>query len=339
MADVENNVAVEVSESQTYFERLNPEFKKETAQSAVDAARDDDHAGDENADETADKSALSENHAKEEHDEDEHDGEGQPNRKKGGFQRRIEKLNAKIAERDRQIAELAAKTAGAKADAPETKPTADAADQRPVKPEIGDETLGEYLAKLDAYNEQLADWKARQVLKADRAATAKADSDAKAKDALEAAQKTWNEREAIAKEQFADEEKDYEESTTDFIKRAQAGKVAVSQVMKDFVNDSEFGPQMLYAIANLPDAEVNKIAAMGTAAAARALTALEAQFAKTESATEEAPTQRTTQAPPPVNPVRRPAGSNKITDPMQAAMKGDFALYEKLMREKEKRER
>lgn len=315
-------------ENEAYFYELHPEFKPK-AEPAADAAQKDASAGDENADKTADDTAASDDHANEEQDQEEHEGDEQPNRKKGGFQRRIEKLNGKLSAKEQEIAELRRQLAsGAK---PETK-----ADDKPATDPSDPKPKAKEGQSAEEYLDELTDWKLRQQQKA----AAKSAAEAKANAARAEQEKTWQEREAKAKEQLSKEEVDYDEAVTDFVERANARKVAVSQAMKDFVNESEFGPQLLYKIATMKDAEVNELAKLTPLKLAAQLLKIEAQFAPKESASQAEEADVTpAKAPAPIKPVGTRATTARITDPMQAAMKGDFVAFEKLMDERDRKRR
>jgi hypothetical protein len=297
MADVVENVGAELSFAEAQAEWLaarNPQTVTETpAESTENAAAEDAPAGAKPEDGTAEESATPEEHANE---NDEQEQEGDKPGKPSKLEKRFAKLTKTIRELEQENARWREEATKSAAKPPEQKTEAPAATDNDAEPEPKEgESAAEYVKRYTK-------WQLAQERKAAERATA----EAAAKETRDKAAQVWNEREAKAKEQFAGEELDYDEAVTDFVERANARKVAVSQAMKDFVNESEFGPQLLYKIATMKDAEVNELAKLTPLKLAAQLLKIEAQFAPTQDQPEK-PAPVTSKAPAPVQPVRRPA--------------------------------
>lgn len=229
-------------------------------------------------------------------DDTEQEGDDEKPAKKGGFQRRIDKLTRKNAELERLLAENAGKPAETAKPAESATPAGE--------PQAKDyDTYEAYVKALTIY-----ELDARDQAKAD--AERKKALDAKATEVAN----TWQTRAEETRKQYAD-----------FDDVMEAGEdLPITPVMRDFLIDSEHGPELAYTLAKTP-AEVERIAKLAPLAAARELTKLELALApKTASK----PKPRVTNAPEPIRPVSRTSAAAKT--PLKDV--DDFSEYERRRR-------
>lgn len=197
-------------------------------------------------------------------------------------QPRIDELTRKARENERE-----AQYWRARAEAKEAK---DAEAAKPVKP------TPDKFTDYNEYVEALADYKAGE--KVDASLKAR-DTEAEARSKAESFAKSWNERVADAKAKHAD----YEQVVT-------SSDVAVKDHVKDAINDSDLGPQVIYHLAKFPDIAdaLNKMTPLG---AAREIGRIEEKLSKAPepeaeaepAEPEAAPVRKTSAAPPPAKPI------------------------------------
>lgn len=252
---------------------------------------------------------------------DESEKDDKPSKKgKGGFQRRIDKLNARIADKDREAQywrDLALKN-GKEAPAIEKSAEKVAAlkETDSTKPDPGSfDTHAEYV-------EALTDWKI--------------DQKEKAKAVDQQKSKLLSERDALLKahqerlKSFADKVADFGESIDNL------DDVPVSAEFQEIILSSENGPALLYELAKNKD-EALRISKLPTIAAARELGKIEAKIVAAQAAAEtKSEPKKTTSAPKPLDPVGKSTGAvaKSITDP-----EIPFSEYERIRREQIKRRR
>ena len=218
--------------------------------------------------------------SKEETEESEETGEAvnteQP-KKKSGFQKRIDKLNKRVADKDRETEYWKAEALKAKPQ--ETKPVEAKKETVAGKPNADDYT------KHSDYVEALTDWKVGQ-------AEAARETKQKAAQAQTEQQKqfaTYNEGVKAVKERFADYD-DVMEGADDII--------APPHII-GLLYESENGPELAYQLSK-NRAELEKIIKLGPMAAAVAIGKFEAKHL---SPPEENHESKTTNAPAPIKPV------------------------------------
>jgi hypothetical protein len=266
--------------------------------------------------EEADESKAS---TESEHDSEAKDDstEDQKPKKKGGFQRRIDKLNAATAAA-RQEAEFwkqqALKHAGAtKTETPEKVETTAKTPEATGKPDPNVfETHADYV-------EALTEWKLEQREK---------ESKAKAR-----AEELQNQQNAALKA-HSDRVKAFAEKTEDFHESiAELDDIPMSPSVAEALVSSEHGPALMYELAKNRD-EFARICNLSPLAAAREIGKIESKIASSMDAKTE--TKKTTQAPKPLAPVGKTASgpSKSIDDPNLS-----FTEYERLRREQMKRRR
>jgi hypothetical protein len=210
-------------------------------------------------------------------------------KKKGGFQKRIDKLTREKAELE---ARLAAATAGTKA---EEKP----AEQKPAaegKPQAKD------FVTYEDYVEKLTEWKLEQ---REIAKTAKAQADAQAAEQRKAAE-SWNTQLADARTRYAD----YDQVAFQ--------DVPISDAAVKAIMHSENGADVAYHLGQNPE-ERERINTLNPIAAAVAIGKIAATLAKTSS-TPETKKPKVSAAPPPIKPVNsKTANTQKSVDEMTSA--------------------
>ena len=148
------------------------------------------------------------------------------------------------------------------------------------------------------YAEALAEWTAEKAIN-DRQ---EAENKAKDQEKRDKAIKTWTKR-----------VEEFKSTVSDFDDMVQSSDVTVSDDVRDAIIDSEFGPQILYALAE-NDKIANKLNELSPAAAMREIGKLEAKFerqaeraARKAAEPEEAPKEpvaKTSKAPKPINPLK-----------------------------------
>lgn len=202
-----------------------------------------------------------------------------PKSKKGGFQRRIDKLNKRNADIEKEKEYWRGEALRVKpADTPVTlTPTQD----QSLRPKQTD------FATHDEYIEALVDWKSDQKLQAAR----QKDRD----EAVKTEFKTKITTHEARVQSFRDAHDDFDEALTNV-----AG-IHITMAVQDSIIESDVGPQMMYALANDPK-EFKRICSLPPLAAAREMGKLEAKFSKPVSKSSNET--KTTKAPKPVTPVR-----------------------------------
>lgn len=196
--------------------------------------------------------------------------------KKTGVQKRIDELTRKAHEAEREAAfwrEQATKQSASSTDAP--KPTRDA------------------FGSDDEYFEALADWKAEQKV-----------SEFRKQQQAEALNKAEQTQTATRFELYQERVSTALEAMPDYHEVVGGSDVPAEAHVLEAILDSEQGPQLAYHLAKHPDV-AQRLNEMTPVQAAREIGRLEAQLAQPK--TETPPPKRTTNAPPPINPVR---GSN-----------------------------
>jgi hypothetical protein len=216
--------------------------------------------------------------------------EQEPARKKGGFQRTIERLN-------RENAELKQKLAGQPpAGESEEQEPAPAEEAAPALPQFSKPkpTL-EQFESLEAFTEAITDWKLEKrdfdSQQASAQSAARAEADQLTSD--------WNTRKEATKSRHADYD--------DVI--AAVDSVKLHPVQQRAIMESELGPELAYALASDPE-ELQRIVRLPPLAFARELGKLEAKLASElpgEPAPE--PEAKVSSAPRPIRPVRSAQGA------------------------------
>lgn len=227
-----------------------------------------------------------------EDDEPDQPGDAAP-RKRGGFQRRIEKLQSKVRDLETQLAERSA--------APRSEKSAEGEPAKPAEPASGKpKPKLEDFDSLEQFTDALTDWKLSERDAQARAAEAQAKVQAEQKKLGE----SWSKRADEARKQHADYDAALES----------ASDVKVPPAMQRVLLEMEHGPELAYTLAK-DKAELRRIVALPPLAAARELGKMEARL---DQKSAPAPETRTTRAPKPPTVVgaRASAAAPKLSDPM-----------------------
>jgi len=213
-------------------------------------------------------------------------------KKKGGFKRRIDKLNGKLSaveqERDFLRAQVL-KNQSPETPKPETTVVAEG------KPKADD------FETHDLYVEALTDWKLEQKLSA---------RDAKQRESQVKTQVQKSIETHMGRvEEFKKSHADFGELMED------VDDIPISITVQQVILESDNGPELMYELAKNKD-EYKRICALPAIAAARELGKFEAKYLKSDSSEKIEP--KTTKAPTPIKPVKSNAtgsGKKSIDDP------------------------
>ncbi len=239
--------------------------------------------------------------------------ESKPEREDNGkfrkpVQPRIDELTRKARENEREAAYWRQR-----AEAKEAKDAEAAKPQKPTPDKFTD---------YNEYVEALTEFKAGEKV---QATLDKRDTEAQARARAESFAKSWGERVTEAKAKH----EDYEQVVS-------ASDVEVRDHVKEALNDSDMGPQVIYHLAKNPDIaqRLNQMTPLG---AAREIGRIELQLAKApepqaeteaEPEPEPAPVRKTSAAPPPAKPLT----SGRATAPnLERASMEDYVKARKGM--------
>jgi hypothetical protein len=294
------------------FEQLRNEGKALPTEPTKAPAVDPDEPGDEEELETeVDETEEEESEASEEEEETEDDdqdpeeknGQEKP-KKKGGFQKKIEKLDvrARTAEQERDYWRQKALNGKDAADPDPDKKSEKKETTSKPKPKAEDfETVGEFIEALTDWKTEQATAKTADKLKAERDA---ADQATKAQSEKQQLESNWKKQEAAAKAKH----EDYEEVTSN-------PDAPCTQTMAQRLLKSEVGGELAYYLGkNLKEAK--RIAALEPADQIYELGKIEAKIAPPKSVAKNDPTEKapTTKAPKPLTPVKKASGKNVERD-------------------------
>jgi len=207
--------------------------------------------------------------------------EGQPPKKKGGFQRRIDKLNTRVTAAQ-QEAEYWKQQALKGASATETKPVVESA-----KPATEGKPKPDSFDTHAEYVEALTDWKVDQKQK---------EHDQKLEQSRIQAEQakvanTYAERAKV----FGEKTKDFQDVLSD------VDHVPMSPTVRDIFLTSENGPELAYELAKDPE-EFARVCKLPPLAAAREMGKLELRISSKTPGGQE--TNKITKAPKPLEPVK-----------------------------------
>lgn len=236
-------------------------------------------------------------------------------KKKGGFQKRIDKLNARVSAREQELdywkslalkqgtGEVKKETVDPKPAASDGKPNLDSFDTH------------------SAYVEALTDWKTDQKLK-ERDQNLEKSRLASAQDAIA---KSYSDRAKA----FAVKSPDFDEVL------AEVDDIFISPTVREIILTSDHGPELAYELAKDRE-EFARVCSLSPLAAARELGKVESRLGpKTSESKQEL--RKLTNAPKPIDPVNaggKGTMKKSITDPSLSQSE-----YEQLRREQMKKRR
>jgi hypothetical protein len=224
--------------------------------------------------------------------------EGKPQgKKKGGFQRRIDKLNQRytLAQQEAEYwKQQALKGAQAtKQDAPKV----DQAQAAPSEKEPDPNDFDDHAKFVRA----LARWEAKQEILAER----KAEAEKQQKSRAETEAQRLDREHAERVQAFRSKHDDFDEILQDGL-----SDVPASPALEQVIKSSDNGPELLYELAKDPK-EAARIARLAPMALAREIGKLEARIASKASETTSPQPKRITNAPKPLTPVNARGGATE----------------------------
>ena len=230
-------------------------------------------------------------------------------KKKGGFKRRIEKLNARIAEQQKEAEywrSQALKTS-------EAKPTEEPKPQ--ARQSASDKPDPEQFDSHAEYVEALTDWKVSKFHAEKAAAEAKAQMQTEQQKALKAHVDRF--------QAYAEKNPDIHDLIED------VEDVPMSSTVQEIIVSSESGPALMHELAK-NKARYAEICKMSPIAAARALGAIEAKLSAPSS--EQASPKKLTSAPKPLSSVSTGKGvvTKSLDDPNLSQKEYERLRYEQI---------
>jgi len=246
----------------------------------------------ESSEETPDESEGDEKESTDDVDEDlEAKNEVEKPKKKGGFQKRIERFQKQLSAKEQELEYW-------KKEALQAKPAAKVEPKVEAKAEIAGKPKAEDFKSHEEYVEALTDWKLEAREKA---------NEQKAK---EVQVKTELQKKG---EQFQARIADFKKTASDFDELMEDVTVDVPYYVQEIFLTSENGPALMYELAKNPK-ELERISKLQPIPAALEMGKLEAKFQKSSPAPKET---KMTKAPAPIVPVSAKGGSVKksIDDP------------------------
>jgi hypothetical protein len=217
----------------------------------------------------------------EDHEPKDDDKEEKPGKKKGGFQRRIDKLSQQKQQAQQEVEywkQQALKTA--------SDPKKESVDSKPVASD-GKPSPDKYPTHSE-YVEALTDWKTEQKFK---------DRDQKSE------QKSLAERHAEVVQTYTERKKAFAAITPDFDEViGEVDGTTVSHAVRDILVLSENGPELAYELAKNPK-EFERINKLPPMLAAQAMGRFESKLTPKASEDKTTETKKITKAPKPLEPV------------------------------------
>lgn len=269
------------------------------AQEAADAqkaknSKDADDDGDDDADDDDDDDDQS----------DDDDSGKARKRKRGGFQKKISRLEAEVAE---LTAKLQKQSPGDKDEGKSSEKSDDAPPKRPDPKDF---------KTYDEYTEALTDWKVDEKL---RKAEEKRQTEAKKSD-FKKAQETKVQRYEKGIEAAQEIYEDFDDVIEDY-----DGPLTIG--MQQALLDSDMGPQVAYYIAQNPKVG-EKMAKMTLVQINKEVAKIEARLEAKQGDKAADDDKKTSKSPPPIDPVKGSSKSKKSVEDMD---------YEEYLKERQKR--
>lgn len=239
--------------------------------------------------------------------------ESEAPKKKGGFQRRIDKLNSRVSAKEQEVEywkQQALKSASATTPTSESKPKA--AEGKP-KPESFD-THTDYV-------EALTDWKT--------------DTKLQERDAKQF-KETFDREQTKIVSSYTEKAKAFSAKNADFADViSEVDHIPISASLRDLLLNADNGPQLAYELAKLPE-DYARIAKLPPLACAREIGKLEYRLSS-KSSSSESIEKKITKAPRPIEPVGtggKGSTPKSISDPDLSQRE-----YEAIRREQMKKRR
>ena len=297
-------------------EKSEPANELDTAKPAPEESSEQNLSEASGATETEEVEANDADHADESEAEKPSDQESDKPKKKGGFQKRIDKLNARISaiQQEADIWKQQALKTQAAPDATQSK-----VDLAP-KTNDGKPDPSRFDSHAE-YVEALTDWKTEQKFKEREAKQEQSKLQAAHSEKL----KSHQERVKA----FSEKTKDFQEAISE------VDDVRLSPVVSDILITSENGPELMYELAKNRD-EYERINKMTPIMAARELGKIEARISSKSSA-QKVESKKITNAPKPLDPVGASGKGSNHKSIFDSSL--SQAEYEEIRREQMKRRR
>lgn len=255
--------------------------EKEEKEERTDGSEESDEAKDEAEEKSEDES---------EGEEDDKEPENEKPKKKGGFQRRVDKLTRKISEKDTEIEywkrEALKKGATESKEGEEVEPKAESKETDPGKPRAEDfDDHSEYVEALAEYkaDQKIKDYASKQEQK-----RIQSEQQAKVNSHIQRVQ------------EFSEKVDDFQEVLEG------VDDIQASATVQEVIITSENGAELMYELAK-DRAEYARICNLTPIAAARALGRFESKISS-RSSQEKVEPKKITKAPKPLTPVGSKGG-------------------------------
>lgn len=233
-------------------------------------------------DESKDTSEVSEN---EENQNDDQEVEKKPKKQKGGFQRRINKLNSKLSAKEEEANYWREQAMKAQS-RPESNDSSQKA--KPQQKNDGKPKADDFESHED-YVDALTDWKVEKKI-----------FDYEEKKRGEAIKNEY----ASKAKTHADRVNSFVQSHSDFHEvLEEVSDVRLSGVVQELIIESDLGPDLMYHLAKDQD-ELERICALTPLAAAKAIGRLEIKLGGSKNENEKLNNKKISKAPSPPTPIR-----------------------------------
>lgn len=313
-------MSIQVNSSDELFLKNNSEpapVEPKSAPSAKEPKEQKEPSSESETEETEAKEASGSEDESESHDDSDEskDSEEDKPKKKGGFQRRIDKLNAKHAAAQQEVEYWKSQALKDKA-ASEPKEASKVESKSPSNSD--DEPDPEHFESHKEYVKAVTKWTINQDKKATQAEAERS--------------KLLSEQEKMVKS-YQERVKSFSEKASDFQEVIESvDDIKTSVTVQQIILNSDNGPELAYELAKNPD-ELKRISALPPLEAARAMGRLESKLASNTSEEKTEP-KKLTNAPKPIEPVgsSKSVARKSIDDPGISQ-----AEYERLRREQMKR--
>jgi len=285
-------------------QKTETEETKSASSKDAKASKQDESAEDSETSENADLDDSDSSESTDDEDLKDESKDDQKPKKKGGFQKRIERFQKKLSEKDQEIERLRREALNVKN--PGHSETEKQLKQKPadVKPKA------ENFDTHEEYVDALTDWKIEQREK---------EREAKAEQA-----QIKNEREKQA-QTFQSKVSEFQKSHDDWDEVIEeVDDIPLSRPLQEAIFTSDFGPQVMYELAQNRE-ELERISRLKPIDAIREIGRIEARLTSESSSAKENTEKKITKAPPPIAPVGSKGSTkiNKSPDDMS------FAEYKK----------
>lgn len=293
---------------------------QENASSAPAEEAEQKESGDSETQETETKEGDAEPESAESHESDAPKDEASDKtaepKKKSGFQKRIDKLNQRVAAKEQEAEYWKREALNKSATAPKPETQADFSKAAAAEGEPQPEQFDDH----KSYVKALAKHEAKQLLAEERR------SQEKSRQETEQAKRvnTYQEKAKA----FLETHPDFDEVVED---------LRVSPVVLSYLQSSEIGPDIAYELGKHPE-EAKRLLQLSPIDAAVELGAIKSRITSKASGKKTPETKRVSSAPAPISPV---GGSGKTSAPktLEEAAKSSYSEYKRMREEQLQKQR